>query len=438
SITDINSGYNQSGGLVLNEMSSIDDIHQFNKDIKENPNTYSNFNGIAVKVEGTGSITFNAYANYGNARLTLLLGDGEPVNANDLPGMKYEFSTPTAQYLYIFSSPSEAETETLASLPSLQPAENSVIIASMTIDIADTYVATENGLDKILTANAGECYRINTPLYCHYFDGTYLYASTLDNSGSSKNTFNEDKKSAEGSDKEDEFTQEDWVAIIGLSEDFKGYTIERGNVATIESNNEFPVISLPESFSSTTGDDTPPLNEFRVAHFNIQADNDEVRNIWLVAPQPAEYCSFTGYVSTENIHEDYFILQSDKVNGAVKEPLTMNIYYDAATANLTFEENGWNAFAGIVSKDGDALKFTALSNLGYMPTGIDGIDAGSTQIFAANGNINIASDIKATITIYAANGQLITSIEASNATIPVAPGFYIVKVGNQVAKLAVK
>ncbi|MGM9842592.1 MAG: leucine-rich repeat protein [Muribaculaceae bacterium] len=438
SITDKTSGCLPTAGLVLNEMSSIDDIHQFNRDIQENPQTYNNFNGIAVKVQGTGSITFNAYANHGNARLTLILGDGEPVDANDLTGMKYEFSTPSAKYLYIFASPSKDENT--VSTQSVEPAENSVIIVSMTIDIADTYVATENGLDKILTANAGECYRINTPLYCHYFDGTYLYASTLGNSGSSKNTYNEDKKSAEGSDNENKFTQEDWVAISGLSEDFKGHTIESGNVATLVSNNEFPVISLPESFSSTTGDDTQPLNEFRVAHFNIQADNDEVRNIWLVAPQPAEYCSFTGYVSAENIHEDegYFILQSDKINGAVKEPLTMNIYYDAATANLNFEENGWNAFAGIVSKEGDALKFTALSNLGYMPTGIEGIDAGSTQIFAANGNINIASDTKATITIYAANGQLISTVEASNATIPVAPGFYIVKVGNQVAKLAVK
>ena len=436
SITDKTSGCLPTAGLVLNEMSSIDDIHQFNRDIQENRDTYNSFNGIAVKVKGTGSITFNAYANHGNARLTLLLDDGEPVDANDLTSMKYEFSTPSAKYLYIFASPSKDENT--VSTQSVEPAENCVIITSMTIDIADTYVATENGLDKILTANAGECYRINTPLYCHYFDGTYIYASTLDNSGSSKNTFNEDKKSAEGSDDENQFTQEDWVAISGLSEDFKGHKIESGNVATVVSNNEFPVISLPESFSSTTGDVTPPLNEFRVAHFNIQADNDEVRNIWLVAPQPAEYCSFTGYVSAENIHEDYFILQSDKVNGAVKEPLTMNIYYDAATANLNFDENDWNAFAGIVSKDGDALKFTALSKLKDLPLGIEGIDAGSTQIFATNGNINIASDTKDTITIYAANGQLITSVEASNATIPVPSGFYIVKVGNQVAKLAVK
>lgn len=433
SITDIKSGYNQYGGLVLNKMSSIDDIHQFNRDIKENPDTYSNFNGIAVKVKGTGSITFNAYANYGNARLTLLLGDGEPVNANDLKGMKYDFSTPSAQYLYIFSSPSEAETETLSSLPSLQPAENSVMIVSMKIEIADAYVATENGLDKVLTASADDSYRINTALYGHYFDGTYLYASTIGNSGSSKNTFNEDKKSESGSDKDSDFNQEDWVAISGLTTDYVGKEIESGNAANVVSNTSFPVISFPEVVNSTT-ESSMNINDFRVAHFNIQADNAEVKNIWLVAPQPAEYCSFTGYMSTENINADerYFVLQSAE-KGAY---LTMNVYYDPATLNLSTD--GWHCFKGIVSRDGDALKFTALSEADNIPTGIENVDACGTRIFAANGNINVTADTQTSIIVYSASGQLITSFEASNAIIAVTPGFYIVKVGNQVTKLAVK
>ena len=434
SITDIKSGYNQYGGLVLNKMSSIDDIHQFNRDIKDNPNTYSNFNGIAVKVKGTGSITFNAYANYGNARLTLLLGDGEPVNANDLAGMKYEFSTPSAQYLYIFSSPSEAETETLASLPSLQPAENSVMIVSMKIDIADEYVATENGLDKVLTASADESYRINTALYGHYFDGTYLYASTMGNSGSAKNTFNEDKKSEPESDNESNFNQEDWVAISGLTSDYVGKKIESGNAANVISNTSFPVIKFPEGINPTT-EGSMSINDFRVAHFNIQADNAEVKNIWLVAPQPAEYCSFTGYMSTEKINADehYFVLQSAEKGASY---LTMDVYYDPATLNLSTD--GWHCFKGIVSKDGDALKFTALSEADKIPTGIENVDACGTRIFAANGNINVTADTQTSIIVYSASGQLITSFEASNAIIAVTPGFYIVKVGNQVTKLAVK
>ena len=431
SITDIKSGYNQYGGLVLNRTSSIEDVAQFNRDVEDRPGVYSDFNGIAVKVKGTGSISFNAFFRYGNVRPTLLLGDGTPVFVDELDGLKYEFSTPTDKYLYIFASP--AKSDTPASMPSIDPAENSVVIPGMTIEITDTYAGTENGLDKVLTANAGENYRINTNLFGHYFDGTYLYASTMGNSGSSKNTFNEDKKSEPGSDNDADFNQEDWVAISGLTSDFEGKEIESGNIATVVSNSEYPIISLPEGIVSTK-DNSVSNNTFSVANFNIYADNDEVRNIWLVAPQPAEYCSLIGYMSTEDINaeEHYFVLQSAQ---QVAAPLTMNVYYDPATLNLS--DSGWYSFTGIVSKDGDALKFTALAKKD-IPAGIEDVDAGNARIFASNGNINVVADAQTSIIIYSANGLHVASLEASNASVAVTPGFYIVKVGNQATKLAVK
>ncbi|MGM9872757.1 MAG: leucine-rich repeat protein [Muribaculaceae bacterium] len=431
SITDNKSGYNQYGGLVFNKTSSIEDVAQFNRDVEGSQGVYSNFNGIAVKVKGTGSISFNSFFRYGNARLTLLLGDGTPVFGDELDGLKYEFSTPTDKYLYIFASPYESETP--ASMPSIEPAENSVVIPCLTIEITDTYAGTKNGLDKVLTANAGECYRINTNLFGHYFDGTYLYASTMGNSGSSKNTFNEDKKSEPGSDNDANFNQEDWVAISGLTSDFVGKEIESGNIATVVSNDEYPIISFPEGTVSTK-DSSMSYNAFSVANFNIYADNDEVRNIWLVAPQPAEYCSITGYMSTEDINteDNYFVLRSAQ---QVATPLTMKAYYDPATLQLG--ESGWRSFTGIVSKDGDALKFTALANIGII-TGIEDVDAGNARVFASNGNINVVAEAPTSIIIYSANGLHVASLEASNATVAVTPGFYIVKVGNQVTKLAVK
>ena len=431
SITDIKSGYNQYGGLVFNRTSSIEDVAQFNRDVEDRPGVYSNFNGIAVKVKGTGSIAFNAFFRYGNARLTLLLGDGTPVFVDELDGLKYEFSTPTDKYLYIFASP--AKSDTPASMPSINPAGNSVVIPGMTIEITDTYAGTENGLDKVLTANAGESYRINTNLFGHYFDGTYLYASTMGNSGSSKNTFNEDKKSEPGSDNASDFNQEDWVAISGLTSDFEGKEIESGDIATVVSNSEYPIISFPEGIVSTK-DNSVNNNTFRVANFNIYADNDAVRNIWLVAPQPAEYCSLRGYMSTEDINteEHYFVLQSAQ---QVVAPLTMKVYYDPATLNLG--DSGWYSFTGIVSKDGDALKFTALAKKD-IPAGIEDVDAGNARIFASNSKINVVADAQTSIIIYSANGMHVASLEASNASVAVTPGFYIVKVGNQVTKLAVK
>ncbi|MGN0238183.1 MAG: leucine-rich repeat protein [Lepagella sp.] len=256
--------------------------------------------------------------------------------------------------------------------PIVIPAENCKVVAYISdgTNCSDatsweyTYVlpATENGLDRVLTANAGEWYLINTSLYGHYHDGKYLYASTMDNSGSSKNTFNEDKKSEELSDKEADFNQEDWVAISGLSSHFVGKVIGSGYIATVDSNTAYPVISFNEDVLPEERD--MGINKFRVENFNIHAESAAVSDIWLVAPQPAEYCSVKGYLKAENIHEaeEYFVLQSAESatteNETVIEPLTMNVYYDPAT--ITLDAEGWYSFTGIVSKDGDALKFTAL------------------------------------------------------------------------------
>ena len=305
-----------------------------------------------------------------------------------------------------------------------------------------TYVrlATKVGLDKVLSANFGERYFIDTNLYGHYHDGKYLYASTMDNSGSSKNTFNVDKKTEWWSDKEGDFNQEDWVAISGLSNEYVGRQIESGSLATVGPNTNYPVISFSGSLNSTPA--TMGINTFRVANFNIHAESAAVNNIWLVAPQPAEYCTVTGYVDIKKMHvgDGYLVLQSaegptiqeDKTE---IEPLTMNVYYNTTTKAV--DHDGWYAFTGIVSKEGESLKFTALS-VDEKPTGVEGVDAGTARVFAANGNINIIANTQSAIAVYSANGQLVTALEATDATIAVAPGFYIVKVGNQVTKLAVK
>ena len=305
-----------------------------------------------------------------------------------------------------------------------------------------TYViiGTENGLDKVLAANADDWYQINTNLYGHYFDGTYLYASTIGNSGSSKNTFNEDKKSQSGSDIESKFIQEDWVAISGLTSDLVGQVIGSGNIATVVSNDAYPVISFPESINSTIGSDIS-FNTYRVENFNIHAENAAVSNSWFVAPQPAEYCTITGFMNVKNINTEdgYFILQSAEnattnEDNTVIEPLTLKVYYDAATIALGV--NSWCAITGIVSKEGENLIFNALEAVN-IPAGIKDVKPGSARISAANGNIIVTSNAKESITVHSATGQLVASLEASSAKIAVSPGFYIVKVGKQVTKLAV-
>ena len=305
-------------------------------------------------------------------------------------------------------------------------------------------LSTEVGLDKVLSANPGEAYLIVPNLYGHYHDGTYLYASTELNTGSSKNTFNEDKKSAELSDKESNFHQDDWVAISGLSADYVGKELETANhVANVVANTEYPVISFDQEVGQTEHN-VAAINTFRVENFNIHADNAAVSNIWLVAPQPAEYCAVGGNVNVENIHpsEGYLVLQSADMattadNETAIEPLTMKVYFNPAT--FTFGVDGWYSFTGIVKREGNGLAFT-LQEVTEAPstTSIDEIDGGGARIFAGNGNIHVAADALTSITVYSTTGQIVTSIEASSATIAVTPGFYIVKVGNRVTKLAVK
>ncbi len=299
------------------------------------------------------------------------------------------------------------------------------------------YVSTENGLDKVLAGKVDEEYRINTPLYGHYFDGTYLYASTIANNGSSITSPTEEQKANASSDIAENFNQEDWVAIKGLTSDYVGRTIDSGSVATVGSDPAYPVITFNEGVSYAyinIGD----INTYRVENFNSSSASD----IWLVAPKPAEYCTVRGYLTAANIHEaeGYLVLQTAKdattlEDETVIEPLSMKVYYDAAT--ITTGVDGWYSFTGIVSKEGDGLKFTALE-VEDIPAGVKDVNIGNARIFAANGNINVSTDAKERITVYSTTGQLIATVEASSATIAVSPGFYIVKVGNTVKKLAVK
>ncbi|MGN0207384.1 MAG: T9SS type A sorting domain-containing protein, partial [Muribaculaceae bacterium] len=71
-------------------------------------------------------------------------------------------------------------------------------------------------------------------------------------------------------------------------------------------------------------------------------------------------------------------------------------------------------------------------------TGVESVETANATVFAANGTINVSSDAEASIEVYTANGQMVRAISADNASIAVAPGFYLVKVGNQVSKVVVK
>ena len=447
SITDDNSGCSATDGLVLNATSSIDDVYEFNSAVESEVDPVCDFNGIALKVQGVGSITFAGVENKGNARLTLVLGDGSPVYVDELTGGKYEFSLPVAKYLYIFASQTAPSAAPQFKAPA--PGENSVTLTSITLNVSDLYISTETGLDKILAANPGESYRIGHTINLngHYYDGTYLYASTEDGTGSSRNTYNLGKAGNEGSDDYMAY-QGDWVAISGLTEQYLGQINTADFVVEVVSNDAYPVISFPvkPDFALVTPPSTPfDTHSFRVENFNFKADHPDVNNIWLIAPQPAEYCTLRGFVRMENIHAEdgYLELWSrewrlTEEDGTTIEPLTVKVYYDSeVSAALT--EMAWYVFTGIVSREGDNLVFTAHTADYEKPSAIEDIEAASgARISAANGTIHVACDTPTTIAVYTMTGQLVATVEATTATIPVAPGLYLVKAGPQATKLSVK
>ena len=97
----------------------------------------------------------------------------------------------------------------------------------------------------------------------------------------------------------------------------------------------------------------------------------------------------------------------------------------------------WFSFTGIVVNGTNGLELNAIS-AEDVSTGVEGVEASSVKVYGAEGVINVVSEEVAPIAVYSANGAIVSSVEASSASIAVAPGFYIVKAGNSVSKVTVK
>ena len=300
----------------------------------------------------------------------------------------------------------------------------------------NTYAETTTGLDAVVNS-AADYVKVNATLYGHYFDGTYLYASTTENNSSKKNTANEGDKGKGWSDDESKFTQNDWVAIKGLSADFVGKEIAAGGIVELKENAAYPVVKFVAAVTPADGK-TLAANTYRVANFNIGKDVNAVKYVWLVAPQAGEYCHVRGYVAAAA--DGKVTLKSAKESSTATigetqitvDPVEMTVNYSGAVTT-----GKWFSFTGIVVKNGETLELNALS-AEDVSTGVESVETANATVFAANGTINVSSEAQAAIEVYTANGQMVSAINTDNASIAVAPGFYLVKVGSQVSKVIVK
>lgn len=278
---------------------------------------------------------------------------------------------------------------------------------------------------------------LNT-LHTHYFDGTYVYASTIGNMGSNKNLYNSNKadeyfsdNNPKGDRKDITLVQEDWVAISGLTAEDVNKEIEAGTAFTKGDNTTFPVIKITTANAKAAS--TRELNNYRVANFNIYADNAHVNNIWLVAPQAGEYCHLTGYVKAVSGNV-VTLAASDKEDDAVE--MTVNIAKPSAKSAVV--AGAWYKFTGIVVNGVKALTFNATSSED-VSTGVEEAEIGSTIVRGMNGEIAVSVASPATVNVYTAGGALVATRNiADSDAIAVAPGFYIVKADNTVVKVLVK
>lgn len=292
---------------------------------------------------------------------------------------------------------------------------------------------TTTGYKEILNGVVGSKYQINgaTTSRSHFYDGEYLYVSTTGNSGTNKNITNIENIGWKYSDNPDNFSQEDWIAVKGSYSELGSVEIEGGWIVKLTSNDKFPVVELVSDWSKTTTV-SESHNTFHVANFNIgNCPETETKKLWFVAPQPGEYCSIYGYLATIPASDATTIeIQASETN-----TITATVALNGVAAPVA---TGWYILDGIVENTESGMQIRIISISSDLPSGIEDADCGYTEIVGSNGKITVSA-VSEVVNIYTTNGALVSSTPVSgNAEIAIAPGLYIVKAGNKVARVLVK
>lgn len=260
--------------------------------------------------------------------------------------------------------------------------------------------------------------------------GDYLLASTVNNGGAQLESPSLAEAKHFWSNDPEKFNQESWIAIECLDEYYVGKEFEVGQTLTAagaDATYGFPTYTVATPTTSGYAG-ALEINNYSASNFNIGGTDESVANVWLVAPQLGEYCQIHGYVDADLADETYAWVQANE-----KSNVYATVYFNGLPK---FTTSGWYNIEGVVAKDGEGLAIYATAV--DTATGVEGVEASSVKVYGAEGVINVVSEEVAPIAVYSANGAIVSSVEASSASIAVAPGFYIVKAGNSVSKVTVK
>ncbi|MDD7726251.1 MAG: T9SS type A sorting domain-containing protein, partial [Bacteroidales bacterium] len=287
----------------------------------------------------------------------------------------------------------------------------SVTIKGATVKF-NTYAETTTGLDAVLSKSA-DYVRINTDIYVQEHHQNHYSVYTTQSSTYVAPTPEQDTKYY-GDDPE-KFEKRDWFRIWAPVESEKnGMHFAAGTIVEIASGKAVKwgdVVSGETSF-------TPNL--YRPLNFSATEKEKDV--MYIFQPQQGEVLQVRGKFAIEGGNE---FLTDEKAEHKVGL-----LGFTEKENKMT--EGQWYTLDGHLC--GNAVYYTGFATA----TGVESVETANATVFAANGTINVSSESQAAIEVYTANGQMVSAINADNASIAVAPGFYLVKVGNQVSKVVVK
>ena len=274
----------------------------------------------------------------------------------------------------------------------------------------NTYAETTKGLDALLS-KAADYVEIATDIYVQEHHENHYLAYTTESSTYVAPRAEQDTKYY--GDAPEKFAKRDWVKIYAPVEDeFVGKNIAAGTIIEVATGKAVKW--------GTVGSAAPAFTTNLYRPLNFSATETEKDVMYIFQPQEGEVLQVRGKYAKEG-NQEYLTDESGthKVGllGFTSTKMTVDQWY---------------------TLDGHVCDGVVCYNKVETATGVESVETANATVFAANGTINVSSEAQAAIEVYTANGQMVRAINADNASIAVAPGFYLVKVGNQVSKVVVK
>ncbi|MGM9829218.1 MAG: T9SS type A sorting domain-containing protein, partial [Muribaculaceae bacterium] len=274
----------------------------------------------------------------------------------------------------------------------------------------NTYAKTTTGLDALLK-KAADYVEIGSEIFVQAHHHNHYLAYTTESSTYVAPRAEQDTKYY--GDAPEKFAKRDWVKIYAPVEDeFVGKNIAAGTIIEVATGKAVKW--------GTVGSAAPAFTTNLYRPLNFSATETEKDVMYIFQPQEGEVLQVRGKYAKEG-NQEYLTDES----GTHKVGL---LGYTGAT--MTVDQ--WYTL------DGHVCDGVVCYNKVETATGVESVETANATVFAANGTINVSSEAQASIEVYTANGQMVRAINADNASIAVAPGFYLVKVGNQVSKVVVK